>query len=99
MRLRVPIALARAKLRRQRATEGAARMRRARPAVEARGFSAPRCARPGLLLASTFTISHGDRGSLMKQSTGDSKSARGAAERRLRPEAIEDLLEIVAKLR
>ena len=35
----------------------------------------------------------------MKQSTGDSKSARGATERRLRPEAIEDLLDIVAKLR
>ena len=35
----------------------------------------------------------------MKQSTGDAKSARAAIERRLRPEAIEDLLEIVAKLR
>jgi len=35
----------------------------------------------------------------MKQSTGDSKSARAAAEARLRAEGIDDLLEIVAKLR
>jgi hypothetical protein len=35
----------------------------------------------------------------MKQSTGDSKSARAAAEARLRADGIEELVEIVARLR